>query len=159
MADTVSVTQADREAAWPHRPYPYGYSDHEAWFAGRYDDCAIVQAFARHRLASTQPVPAIPREEVARLADLLAKASPLPWAYRPCEHDDWGYIRGPEQRGQYGPYRPIVARGHDSEVAFEDYDKHRAAKTDPYGPNAELIVAAVNALPSLLAALLQGKQP
>ena len=148
MPDTVSVTQADREAVEQARAWCDDINEPE-----------MAELFARHRLASTQPAPAFPREEVERLRALLAKASPLPWAYRPCEHDDWGYIRGPEQRGQYGPYRPIVARGHDSEVAFEDYDKHRAAKTDPYGPNAELIVAAVNALPSLLAALLQGKQP
>lgn len=116
----------------------------------------VKQRASAARLASTQ-APAT--GEVEWLKGLLANASPLPWAYRPFEHDDWGYIRGPEKDGDIGRYRPIVARAHDSEVPYEDHDKHRAAKTDPYGPNAELIVAAVNALPGLLRALQTPASP
>jgi hypothetical protein len=91
---------------------------------------------------------------VARLRKRLAEASEQPWVYRPNQHDDWGWIRGVERddRG-IGPFRPIVANGKDSLVRDEDMDAHRRAKTDPYGPNALLIVDAVNALPGLLDAL------
>lgn len=65
MADTVSVTQADREAMehWVSMccDLSFDVSDAES----------LVQAFARHRLASTQSAPAFPREEVAQAARFL----------------------------------------------------------------------------------------
>lgn len=51
---TVEVTQADRDAAWPHRPSCYKddpVTGHN-WRTGVYDKLSVVQAFARHRLAS-----------------------------------------------------------------------------------------------------------
>ena len=86
-----------------------------------------------------------------QLEGLLERASPLPWAYRPQEFDDWGVIRGPDTDSTIGPYKPVVATARDGKTGDIDLDEHRRNKTDPYGPNAELIVAAVNSLPSLLA--------
>jgi hypothetical protein len=87
---------------------------------------------------------------VERLRKRLAEASPQPWVYRPDQFDDWGWIRGTERDSDIGRYRPIVAKGMDSEVAEEQKATHREAKTDPFGPNALLITDAVNALPGIL---------
>ena len=81
MADTVSVTQADREAAaaliewhndaaaqWEVVPGKtlqfFAASAPKSMREGAFDEHDVVQAFARHRLASTQPAPAFPREKV-----------------------------------------------------------------------------------------------
>ena len=88
-------------------------------------------------------------EELVELEALLAKVMPGPLEYRPYEHDDWGFIRGPERDTICGPSKPIVAIAREGGTE-SDHDEHRRNKTDPYGPNAELIVAAVNALPRLL---------
>jgi len=49
MQDEVKVSQADREAAWRHRPSCYKEHDHTDWLAGKYDSAAkVIQAFARH---------------------------------------------------------------------------------------------------------------
>jgi hypothetical protein len=93
------------------------------------------------------------RALVERLRELLAKATPLPWRYRPEESDDWGFIRGGE-RSEFG--YPIVAVGRGS---HDDHDEHRRNGTDPYGPNSELIVEAINALPTLLAAFASPVTP
>lgn len=85
--------------------------------------------------------------DIAGLRDLLAKAPGRPWFYRPDRFDDWGFIRGGEL-SDLGML-PIVALGREGGVE-SDHDEHRRNKTDPYGPSAELIVAAVNALPGLL---------
>ncbi|HEX8555249.1 MAG TPA: hypothetical protein VF695_11125 [Sphingomonas sp.] len=90
----------------------------------------------------------------ARLAELLAMATPGPWAYRPQQFDDWGVIR--TTVGNDGWF-PLVAQARN--LSDADPSEHRRDKTDPAGPNAQLIVAAVNALPNLLAenaALKQG---
>lgn len=89
------------------------------------------------------------------LQGLLAGADvSLPWAYRPCEYDDWGFIRGPEKISDLiGPYRPVVCLSRQSDVTEEQMAEHRVAKTDPYEPVGRLVVAAVNALPQLLASL------
>jgi hypothetical protein len=86
--------------------------------------------------------------DLNELAGLLAKAN-LPWSYRPEEHDDWGFIRGPERDFDWGRIGPIVAISREGGTA-SDHDEHRRNKTDPYEPNGRLIVAAVNALPHLL---------
>lgn len=89
--------------------------------------------------------------ELDRLRALVEAASPLPWVYRPEKYDDWGWIRGVERDDRdIGPFRPIVANAKDSLVREEEMDAHRRSGTDPYGPNAELIVAAVNLIPTLL---------
>lgn len=92
-------------------------------------------------------------ETCAELEGLLTKATKGPWAYRPTVYDDWGWIRGTEIDGKMGRYQPIVAHARNSEVTYDQEGAHRLAGTDPYGPNAELIVAAVNALPSLIATI------
>ena len=92
----------------------------------------------------TQPV------DIEALRQLLERATAGPWAYRPQEHDDWGFIR--TTRATEDGWHPVVARANDVSV-HEDHDAHRAAKTDPAEGNARLIVAAVNALPSLLTEL------
>lgn len=90
-----------------------------------------------------------------RLKDLLAKATPGPWAYRPEMYDDWGFIRGPEVEMPYGPGYPIVAMSREGYMpnAHAGHDEHRRNGTDPYRPNGELIVEAVNAIPALIEAL------
>ena len=50
----VTVTQRDRDAAWPFRADCYGSGDIEGWMNGKYDHVRIIRAFARHR-ASTAP--------------------------------------------------------------------------------------------------------
>jgi hypothetical protein len=79
------------------------------------------------------------------LKALYEKATARPWVYRPCEHDDWGFIRGPETQLSYGLGRPVVALARSGGVDF-DADSHRHNNTDPYGTNAALIVHAVNTI-------------
>ena len=59
VADTVSVTQADRLRA----ARILGGAAPDGLLAGRRDSLTLVQELARHRLASTQPAPAFRREE------------------------------------------------------------------------------------------------
>ena len=59
----------------------------------------------------------------------------LPWAYRPREFDDWGFIR--DATGNLA----AIARGDNG---VRSHDGHRAAGTDPYGEYAAVIVEAVN---------------
>lgn len=80
---------------------------------------------------------------VAGLRRLLAEATARPWAYRSREYDDWGVVRGPNGF--------VVATARPGRVVDDlEFDAHRRAGTDPYGPNAVLIVAAVEWLPALL---------
>lgn len=88
---------------------------------------------------------------VGLLRERMAAASEQPWVYRPEHYDDWGWIRGAERDSDIGRYRPIVANAKNSDIDFDDMQSFRDAGTDPYGPNALLIVDAVNALPTLLA--------
>jgi hypothetical protein len=68
--------------------------------------------------------------------------SRLPWLYRPCKHDDWGWIRRSREDGQPGDLVASVRSGqYESEEAL---DQHRRDKTDPYAANAAFIVRAVN---------------
>lgn len=69
--------------------------------------------------------------------------TPTPWEYRPWEHDDWGWIRGPKEPGEdIGPLVALARSGQHE--TLETRDEHRAAGTDPYGANAAFIVEAVN---------------
>ena len=68
MADTVSVTQADRLRA----ARILGGAAPDGLLAGRRDSLTLVQELARHRLASTQPAPAFPREEWGTLVHAVA---------------------------------------------------------------------------------------
>ena len=67
-----------------------------------------------------------------------AKHSPLPWAVRPKEFDDWGIIR--DAMG----FIAAVARRNASSP-YGDDDLHRINGTDPFQPNADFIVLACNA--------------
>src|SRR6185436_5762173 len=64
----------------------------------------------------------------------MSETTPTPWAIRPNRFDDWGYIRGADGE------TACIARGHSD----KSFDEHRKDKTDPYEPNARLIVEAVN---------------
>lgn len=68
----------------------------------------------------------------------------LPWAYRPREFDDWGFIR--DASGDLA----ACARG---DKGRRSHDGHRAAGTDPYGDYAAFIVQAVNNHDALVQAL------
>lgn len=78
----------------------------------------------------------------------LYEGAHLPWAYRPQEHDDWGFIR--TTIASDAGWCPVVAVSREIEGG-KSHSEHRRDKTDPYEPLGKLIVAAVNALPSLLA--------
>lgn len=72
----------------------------------------------------------------------------LPWAYRPHEFDDWGWIR--DAAGNLA----ACARGEKDD---KSHDAHRADKTDPYGENAALIVRAVNNHEALVETLQEAR--
>lgn len=116
MADTVSVTRADRERA----AEILGGATPDGLLEGRKDSLTLVQGLARHRIASTQPAPAFPMEEVARqeMYAILRKWDVGDFASRVCS-----------------------GKGHGSLPA--DICE---AELDAFGE-------------SLIAALLQGKQP
>ena len=115
MADTVSVTQADRIAAIIRDYCKEGVRQEP--FGGPLDTADLA---ARKILASTQPAPAFPREEVARqeMYAILRKWDVGDFASRVCS-----------------------GKGHGSLPA--DICE---AELDAFGE-------------SLIAALLQGKQP
>lgn len=75
-------------------------------------------------------------------------ATPLPWAYRPQEHDDWGIIRmsGRDEDG----FMRVVCRVNYV-ASPEELSAHRMAGTDPAGQDAAYIVTACNAYPHLTA--------
>jgi len=87
--------------------------------------------------------------DLSKLRELLEAGTSAPWSYRPEEHDDWGFIRGPSRQYSFGIGNPVVAIARDG-GSDSDHDEHRRNKTDPYEPNGRLIVAAVNALPHLI---------
>ena len=91
---------------------------------------------------------------ISEIDALFEKATDGPWAYRPQEFDDWGVIRAtkPDRDGICF----ITANARDGRFATEEeFSEHRRNGTDPYGPNAELIVALVNAWPTLRKSLRQ----
>ena len=56
--DKIEVTQADRLAAWEHRPSCYKVDDYTNWMAGKYDFvAAIIKGFAAHRATRTDATP------------------------------------------------------------------------------------------------------
>jgi hypothetical protein len=76
----------------------------------------------------------------------VSEVSPLPWSYRPLKHDDWGYVRGAN-----GEIACTARKGFY--LSEDEAHRHRVNKTDPYGPNAALIIKAVNAHGELIEAL------
>lgn len=64
----------------------------------------------------------------------VSEHTPTPWALKPHEHDDWGWIRDADGN------LACIARGRDD----KDFDQHRRDRTDPYAANAAFIVEAVN---------------
>lgn len=87
--------------------------------------------------------------DIAALRALLS-AVERPWEYRPYEHDDWGFIRGPERESLIGKVKPVVALSREGHVGPDNHDHHRRTKTDPYEPVGRLIVEVVNAAPLML---------
>lgn len=69
-----------------------------------------------------------------------------PWAYRPHEFDDWGFIRD-----KYGKF---AARAGGNPSGKSD-EQHRADKTDPHGEYARRIVACVNACEGIPTEILE----
>ena len=87
--------------------------------------------------------------DTTALRALLAAATKGPWQYRPDPCDDWGFIRAPNETPNRMGWIPAVARaGRD--ITEAEYSEHRRNGTDPYGPNAALIVALVNNAAALL---------
>lgn len=81
----------------------------------------------------------------------MSEHTPTPWIYRPCKHDDWGWIRRTREDGQPGD---LVASARSGQYESEEaLDQHRRDKTDPYGANAAFIVKACNAYADLVKAL------
>jgi hypothetical protein len=72
----------------------------------------------------------------------MSEHTPTPWVYRPHEHDDWGWIRGPKEGDFTGPI-VAISRSNKNETS-DSFDAHRAAGTDPYEANAAFIIKAVN---------------
>jgi len=73
--------------------------------------------------------------------------TPMPWAYRPDQCDDWGVVRG----GPVGDFgQGFICQARDPLVLSEDQlTAHRIAGTDPWEANARRIVAAVNGTSTL----------
>lgn len=72
--------------------------------------------------------------------------TPGPWIYRANEYDDWGMVRAaPDAKGRMF----VICQARNPSVGYDDLDKYRVSRTDPYEANGRLIAAA----PELLAAL------
>ena len=90
--------------------------------------------------------PALAAEAAKLIADvtpLCEKATARPWAYRPREFDDWGFVRSADGG--------LVARANWA--WDEDLNKHRMEGTDPGEPNGTFIASARTSLPRALSLL------
>lgn len=67
------------------------------------------------------------------------KWTPGPWAYRPQEYDDWGYVRGPMDTDGF---REFICQAKDVRATEDDENDARRNGTDPWAANACLIAAA-----------------
>lgn len=89
-----------------------------------------------------------------KLRALDEAATPGPWAYRPDEFDDWGVVKAPPQRPDGFEYDLSFVLAQFRDPAATDpitQHEHRAAKTDPWKGNAELVTFLRNAVPAILA--------
>lgn len=67
------------------------------------------------------------------------KWTPGPWAYRPEEYDDWGYVRGaPDSDGA----RWVICQARSPYKTQEELAAHRIDGTDPWEATARLIAAS-----------------
>lgn len=90
------------------------------------------------------------------LEKLAGEATPGPWAYRPDQYDDWGVVKSPPERPDGFEYdlRCVLAQFRDPKALDDEtLSAHRAAKTDPWAANAQLVVTLRNNLPAILGAL------
>jgi len=77
---------------------------------------------------------------------MSAQHTPTPWAYRPNEFDDWGWIRAANG--------DLVAVAKASPwLTAEDFTLFREIKSDPAIANAAFIVRACNSHDALVEAL------
>jgi len=69
----IEITQADRKAAWRHRPWfmTDTVATVRAWNAGEYDHLDIVQAFARHRIDALEEAAKVAEERFALMAGTI----------------------------------------------------------------------------------------
>jgi len=81
------------------------------------------------------------------MSEPQSKLSKLPWAYRPLEHDDWGFIRDVD-----GNITAVARYGLHLEQS--ELNAFRAVKKDPSEANARLIVSAVNSHNELIRLLI-----
>lgn len=73
------------------------------------------------------------------LKNLDEKASKAPWIYEDIKNENWGVISvEPKDKNHNGFYAARAYAGR--QITEEELNQHRDAETDPYGPNAELIV-------------------
>ena len=69
--------------------------------------------------------------DIDKLRDLMGRATPGPWAYRPEPHDDWGVVRS----GRFW-----ICQAHDPDRMDDEFlAECRKTKTDPWYANAALI--------------------
>jgi len=117
-------------------------------FFGLVNAAFVYQACADEleELLSAAPPSAEIAARVQAIREREQAATNGPWLYRPCDWDDWGYVRSPVNALGMSP---IVARA-DSGNLHDDHDAHRKAKTDPYEANGRFIAHARADIPWLL---------
>ena len=110
MSDEVTVTQADREAAADYfEQFESPLHEHpletliDAMAAGEVDENPLIQAFARHRIASQQSVP---NSVVEAIMDTIAEARVL-WTA--------GKVEGEEQQALIRQHRALPSVKHEAE--------------------------------------------
>lgn len=158
MADTVSVTQADREAAENWR---FIECRHCSEYGGDFVN-DLAEDFARHRLASTQPTPAFPREEVAKLIENIRVA--VTYQYMPMSVRMLlsQAVSALSTLSPSAPNTPAPTEATESECLREALARmvYEATHLSPCKPNGDHdCTIKADALAMARAALLQGKQP
>lgn len=79
---------------------------------------------------------------MASFLEIVSKATPGPWFYRPDVHDDWGVVKTAKGKRGFAEHVAKAAGGGSPGTDWEDYMSHRENKTDPFYHNAILITNA-----------------